>query len=206
MTDTNARWSLSGDYVEACSCDAGCPCKFGAAPTQGHCLGILGFEINEGSFGGVDLSGVRFVAIIKAPQTPFAGNITATSYIDERAGDEQRRALETIISGEAGGFWAVVMGSLVTDFRGIKYAPIEMETSGNRRTLTIPGVVEIANEPLVNPMTEEAQEIILSNSFDPFCEAGRAGRSTIAVSSDPDLSFDVTGQQGYTGSFAWAGP
>jgi hypothetical protein len=45
------------------------------------------------------------------------------------------------------------------------------------------------------------------NSFDHFCISGRAGKSTIAVCSDPDISFDLSGQQDYIGSsFSWAGP
>ena len=204
MTTAN-QWSLQGEYLEACSCDWGCPCKFGAAPSKGYCQGVLAFDIRDGNYGQVNLGGLGMAGIISAPASPFKGNITATFYIDERATPEQRQALQTIISGQAGGFWEV-MGSLISDNRGIKFAPMQMESSGNRRTFTIPGRINLVNEPLLNPITQQEQEVMVSNSFDPFCVSGRAGKSATAVSSDPDLSFDLTGQQGYTGSFAWAGP
>lgn len=201
----NAKWSLSGDYLEACSCDAGCPCKFGATPTQGYCHGILGFKISEGSFDGVDLSGLGFAGMIKAPGAPWEGNIAGVFYVDESATPEQREALGTILSGQAGGFWAMI-ATLVTDNHGVKFAPVQMTDDGDRRSFTIPGVIEIVNEPLVNPMTQQQHEVTVSNSMDPFCVSGRAGRSAKATSKDPDLELDLTGQQGYIGEFSWAGP
>ncbi|WP_165367803.1 DUF1326 domain-containing protein [Phytoactinopolyspora endophytica] len=201
----NVQWSLSGDYLEACSCDYGCPCKFGATPTQGYCQGVIGFDIRDGSHGDVDLSGLGFAGIIHAPGAPWEGNITGTFYIDETATLPQRESLTTILSGQAGGFWALI-STLVSENKGVKFAPTQMETEGARRTFTIPGVVELVNEPLLNPMTQENQEVMVQNSFDPFCVSGRAGRSTKAVNSDPDLSFDVSGRQGYIGAFTWTGP
>lgn len=200
-----AKWSLKGDYLEACSCDSGCPCKFGASPTKGSCQGVIGFEIQEGSYAETDLAGLGLALIINAPSSPLEGNITGTMYIDERASSEQREALESIVSGQAGGFWAV-LPSLISDNRGVKYAPTEMVGDGTRRSFTIPGVVELVNEPLVNPITQQEQEVTVENSFDPFCVSGRAGKSTKAVCKDPDVSFDVSGQQGYIGTFDWAGP
>ena len=201
---TGVQWSLRGEYLEACSCDWGCPCKFGANPTKGYCQGVIGFEIQEGRYGQVAVGGLGLAIILSAPSSPFLGNLTVTMYIDERATAEQRQALEAIVSGQAGGFWGAV-GALITDNRGIKAAPMRMETAGKRRTFTIPGVVELVNEPLSNPMTKEEQEVMVTNSFDPFCTSGRAGKSARAICKDPDLTFDLSGQQGYIGSFNWAG-
>ena len=50
MTDT--KWHIGGKYVEFRSRDHGCPCEAMAPPTMGHCDGIVGFEIDEGHFGG----------------------------------------------------------------------------------------------------------------------------------------------------------
>lgn len=202
---THTPWSLEGTYIEACSCDAGCPCKFGAAPTRVSCTGVIGFEIEKGHCNEVDLSGLHLVLIMAAPASPYLGDITVTFYIEERATSQQRQALETILSGEVGGFFSA-FGSLVGDHRGFKFAPVSMDTDGRRRTLEIPGIVDVVNEPLVDPLSGEEQEVFVKHSFDPFCPSGRAGRSPNAVCSDPDISFDVSGQQGYTGGFAWSGP
>lgn len=198
-------WSLEGDYLEACSCDAGCPCKFGANPTKGYCHGVLGFAIERGNYGDVDLSGLGFALIMKAPGAPWEGGLTTTIYLDESAGEPQRGALGAIFSGNAGGFWAM-LSSLVADNRGLKYGALALERTAAGATFRVPGVVEIVNEALVNPITGQAQEVTVTNSFDPFAVSGRAGRSVRAVVTDPDVSFDHSGQQGYLGKFHWEGP
>lgn len=201
----SVQWSLRGDYLEACSCDYGCPCKFGGEPTKGYCKGVIGFEINEGNYGDVDVGGLGFAAVLHAPAAPWMGDLRFTMYIDEQATPPQREALETILSGKAGGFWAI-FPTLVSDDRGLKFATTRMERDGARRIFSVPGVIALVNEPLINPITNEEQEVTVQNSFDPFCVSGRAGRSVKAVNNDPDISFDVTGQQGYFGPFAFAGP
>lgn len=202
---SDVQWSLSGDYLEACSCDAGCPCKFGASPTKGHCQGVIGFRISEGIYGDVDLSGLGLALMLMAPGAPWEGGLTVTAYLDERATDEQQQALGEIVSGNAGGFWAV-LPSLIADNKGVKTGALRMETSGKRRTFSIPGVVDVVNEPLVDPLTGEEQEVTVANTTDPFCPSGRAGRSVKATVTDPDISFDHSGQQGYIGTFSWGGP
>jgi hypothetical protein len=153
----------------------------------------------------VELDGLRFALLLYAPESPFKGNLRTACYLDERAGQEQREALDKILSGKAGGFWSLI-SPLVSDNRGIEPAQIDMDTTGERRRFLIPGVLELANEPLVNPITGERQEVTVSNTFDPFCASGRAGRSVKAVCAVPDFEYDLTGQQGYSGPFQWAGP
>ncbi len=53
---------IAGTYLEACNCDAICPCRMidgtaGARATHGICFGVLSWRIAEGEARGVDLSG-----------------------------------------------------------------------------------------------------------------------------------------------------
>jgi Protein of unknown function (DUF1326) len=53
---------LAGTYLEACNCDAICPCRTvdgmsGGRSTHGECFGVLSWRIEEGEVDGVDLSG-----------------------------------------------------------------------------------------------------------------------------------------------------
>ncbi|MCH8279957.1 MAG: DUF1326 domain-containing protein [Chloroflexi bacterium] len=41
-------WSLKGHIIGACSCDWGCPCNFGARPTNGWCQGTYACHIEHG--------------------------------------------------------------------------------------------------------------------------------------------------------------
>jgi hypothetical protein len=47
-------WRISGSYLEACNCEAICPCRRiggrqGGRSTYGVCLGSLSWQIEEGS-------------------------------------------------------------------------------------------------------------------------------------------------------------
>jgi len=55
-------WRIAGRYLEACNCDAICPCRtIGGVPggrsTHGVCYGALSWRVDEGEAGGVDLGG-----------------------------------------------------------------------------------------------------------------------------------------------------
>ena len=47
-------------------------------------------------------------------------------FIDERADDRQREAIQSIWSGEAGG-WPAGFAQLIEEVRGIEFAPIDFE-------------------------------------------------------------------------------
>ena len=52
-----ATWTISGTYLEFCSCDPGCGCNFKGSPNsaEGNCQALLGHRIEEGAFDGLDL-------------------------------------------------------------------------------------------------------------------------------------------------------
>ena len=59
-------WRISGSYLEACNCEAICPCRrIGGRPggrsTYGECLGALSWIVKEGRAGDVDLADMSVV-------------------------------------------------------------------------------------------------------------------------------------------------
>ena len=50
-SEEKVQWSLEADYLQACSCDYGCPCEFEAPPTQGFCEGIGPSSLPKGRTG-----------------------------------------------------------------------------------------------------------------------------------------------------------
>ena len=54
-------WNLSGQFIEACSCNVMCPCWFGVKELmvmdQGWCATTQLYQIDQGNSDGVDLSG-----------------------------------------------------------------------------------------------------------------------------------------------------
>jgi len=144
----NPQWKISGDYFEACSCDSVCPCPtsgLAGRPTQGSCDAGLVFHVERGTHGTTTLDGLSFAVLLHTPGPMIAGNWTVGVIVDERAGAAQREALVAIGSGQGGGPMAAV-GPLVSTFAGVESKPITIERSGMRRSVSIPGVVDIAVE------------------------------------------------------------
>jgi hypothetical protein len=101
-------WRLSGTYLEACNCDAICPCrridgKQGGRSTYGECTGALSWQIIDGTVDGLDVSGLRVVLAVwysdDEPGSPWRWVL----YIDERADEPRRAVLEDIFAGRLGG-------------------------------------------------------------------------------------------------------
>jgi len=51
-------FSIEGNYVEACSCSAPCPCEL-IGPDM-RCEGLGAYQIDKNTYSGEDISGVRF--------------------------------------------------------------------------------------------------------------------------------------------------
>ena len=92
-------WKLKGRELVNCSCDYGCNCQFGGLPDKGHCHASFSMVIDEGKHGDTDLSGLNIAAVFKWPGPIHEGHGECVAYVDERASDEQRNALLTIMTG-----------------------------------------------------------------------------------------------------------
>ena len=72
---------IAGTYLEACNCDAICPCRridgvSGGRSTHGICFGALTWRVGEGNARGVDLSGTAAVMTYSydddVPRSPWS--------------------------------------------------------------------------------------------------------------------------------------
>jgi hypothetical protein len=86
------EWEITGREFVNCNCAYGCPCQFNALPTHGHCMGVAGYQIEEGHFGGTRLDGLQAVWIGQWPGPIHEGQGTMQILIDERANPAQRAA------------------------------------------------------------------------------------------------------------------
>jgi len=134
------NWNLSGSYFEACSCEVVCPCIFESAPSHGDCSVLYAWHIENGQWSGTVLDGLNVALAAYAgghmQQVKWLGFL----YLDERATEVQRAALESIFTGKSGGHPAVLVG-FFERFVGIKSVPIEYRAQGKERALRIPGLI-----------------------------------------------------------------
>src|SRR5205085_8731347 len=100
-------WNLSGTYLESCNCDAICPCRRigGRArgrSTYGICLGALSWIIVRGNVGELTLDGLNVILASRYSDDEPGSPWDYWLYIDRRADEEQRDALEQIYTGALG--------------------------------------------------------------------------------------------------------
>jgi hypothetical protein len=145
------QWGFEADYFTFCNCDWGCPCNFNARPTQGNCCGVGAWHIREGLFETTKLDGCKFATAYFFPGLVEQGNAVAQAYIDVLATAEQRKALDAIATGRAGGGIFEVFATLTSRWHPTKVAPIHFEVKGGRGAFRIDGIMEAESELLAYP-------------------------------------------------------
>ncbi|HUE45913.1 MAG TPA: DUF1326 domain-containing protein, partial [Aestuariivirgaceae bacterium] len=128
---------MKGTEISTCNCAWGCPCQFNALPTEGHCRAAVAMRIDEGQFGEVRLDGLKWVSLLAWPGPIHHGKGEEQTIIDERADDQQRRALMTIIEGgetEPGATIFNVLGAMVETVHEPFFKAIEFEVDIQART------------------------------------------------------------------------
>jgi hypothetical protein len=200
------EWKISGNYFEACSCDSVCPCPtsgLAARPTQGYCDAGLVFHVERGSHGTTKLDGLSFAVLLHTPGAMGAGNWTVGVIVDERATAEQREALGAIGSGQGGGPMAA-LGPLVGRFAGIEAKPIRIEGSGMRRSVSIPGALDLAIEGIAG--AKQTEPMYLDNVGHPaatrlaLAKASRSHMHAFGIDWD-----DISGKNnGHFAPFSWS--
>src|SRR6266436_8706646 len=155
-----AQWHLAGDWFDVCNCTIPCPCTFAQAPSEGDCEGILAWHVGKGNYGDVGLDDLNVVALGSFEGNLWEGETKATMgiYMDERADEPQREALQVIFSGQGGG-WPGEFANAIGEVRGIEYVPIEFEIADDLAywSATIPGKVTARAEALTGPTTRSEE-------------------------------------------------
>jgi hypothetical protein len=153
------QWNIEADYLQACSCDYGCPCEFSAPPTRGYCEGMGAWKITQGRYGDVSLDGLGVAFAARWPGALHEGGGTACLFFDERATPAQREALLQICSGQAGGLPFEI---IVTTFAKIlepQYVPIDFHVNGRHSRVRVGQAMNVALEPIRNPVTKEPESV-----------------------------------------------
>lgn len=199
-------WRISGSYFESCSCDPICPCRRidgvpGGRSTHGVCMGLLSWIIEEGEAEGVDLGGQPVALACRYSDDEAGSPWTWILYLNARATDEQREALEDIFTGRLGGDpndhfpWAWKASELVA----ARPVEIEVEHSRRRQRLRIRDRVSVRiRDRYDGPETVTC--VIPGHD--------REGEELVAdelVVEDGPLEFSYRGVCGYAGTFDYSG-
>ena len=205
-------WRLKGDWFDVCRCRVPCACTFAQAPDEDECNGILAWHINEGNYGDVSLDDLNVVAV-----GGFEGNIWTGEaknskmgfFIDERADESQREALQTIWAGDAGG-WPGGFAELIEDVVGIEFSTINFEIDDDLKSwsVEVPGKARGRAEALVGPTSPEVA-VTVHNA--PGAEVGPGQVATYATATEDEVDafgfkWSWPGRSSKHFPFEWSGP
>ena len=199
-------WQIRGTYFESCNCDAICPCRridgvAGGRSTHGVCTGVLSWVIEEGEADGVDLSGLPVALAGGYSDDEDGSPWTFVLYLDERASDEQRAALESIFTGASGGDalahfpWAWKASNLVA----VRPAAIEVDHTQRRQWLRVRDHVE------VRIRDRFAEQHTVSCVIPGHDQPGEELVADALSVTDGPFDYSLGGVCGYGSVFAYAG-
>jgi hypothetical protein len=183
-TATATRWTLKGRGYEFCNCDFGCGCNFGGFPSSkdGSCRAFVGMDIDSGSCGPVDLSGIKCAAIVDWPKAIHEGNGQCVFIVEPSTTEKQIEALGQICSGKLGGMPWEILGQTF-EVKSLVKTKIAIEGSGRKSVFRAEGVGEGHGDTFKNPVTgeEHIANIDLPDGF--IWKRGECGQGTFRASA-----------------------
>jgi hypothetical protein len=182
-------WRVRGDWFDVCRCRVPCGCTFAQAPDDGQCDGILAWHIREGTYGDVTLDDLSIVGVGSFQGNIWTGkakNSAMGFFIDERADESQREAIQTIWGGEVGG-WPAGFAQLIEEVRGIEYVPIKFELDGDLAhwSVEVPGKAKGSATALTGPTAPEGARVQVHNA--PGAEVGPGQVATWGTAEDDEV-------------------
>jgi hypothetical protein len=203
-TEAKVKWSITGNYFEACNCEAACPCVFLSPPTTGDCTVLVGWHIDRGAFGDVALDDLGVALAVHSPGPMTEVQWKAALYLDEKASPAQQDALTQIFAGQAGGHFAL-LGQHIGEVLGVNTAAIDYQADGKRRSLRIDGVAEVSIEAITGG--GGAPVMVSGNPLgivpgEPMV-VGRSGRLSY---HDHGMEWELSNKNGFYSAFTYQGP
>jgi hypothetical protein len=198
-------WSIAGTYLEACNCEAICPCRSvggrrGGRSTYGECLGALSWAVEDGRAGDVELSGLAAVLVLRYSDDEPGSPWTYFLFVDERGDYPQRETLAQIFTGRLGGTPQQQFPWVWKESHplGWRAAPIEVEhrsrrgwfRAGSEVTMRVRGPVP-DQEPVTCVIPGHHREGV------------ELYADLLRVNEGP-LSFELSGRCGYRSTFAYS--
>jgi hypothetical protein len=191
-----AAYQIQGEEAEGCECDSVCPCVWEKDVTFQDCRSVLVWHVQKGSHGATDLGGRTFaLALLHSGRNVVQamGHWEGTIYVDDRASEEQKKAIVAICSSRWGKAFSKV---------DVKSAPIEFRKEGDRRTALVGQIAVLKISGIKGsdgkvPSIENPPFAII-----PKLYCAKAETHTF---DDGTTKWDFSGRNGFYGPFEYKG-
>ena len=197
-------WTLTGSYVDTCSCELMCPCNlsFDHGATYDFCRVTLVFNIREGAVDGTDIAGCKVALIADTPKVMTEGNWRVGVFVDEAATEAQFDNLVGVFSGQLGGPMAG-LAPLIGEMLGVERAAIEVDDDGLRHRVRVGSAIDFQIEDIVPFGVETGEPVRFSGMFHPagsdltMAEAKRSKINAFGIQYEGKTGLSKSG-------FSWA--
>lgn len=196
-------WRIDATSFGSCNCNYGCPCQFELRPSRGDCRGFEVARIEHGHFGNTPLDGLCYAVTYAWPGAIFEGNGEMQVVIDERADEDQRHALVTVLHGgetnEAATHWWVFHAMSKTIHEPL-YRAIDLQINLQERQAwaQIPGLLESKGRPIISPATGQEHRVRIDIPQGIEFEIAEIGSASTSATGAVKLRLDDT-----YGQFNW---
>ena len=200
---TSTSWFARGLIFENCSCTLVCPghMHFSQLCTHERCKGYWAMRIDEGELGGVALGGTRALVAFDTPQRMIDGGWTQTIIIDQSASPDQRRALETLLTGGAGGPWAK-LAAFVATRQPTEFRPIEFVDEGSTKRATIADRLKSVVSQIRG--RDRSKPVLFENIFNQIHAPAQIIALGDSEYDDGAVRFSNTQTHGLFSNFEWS--
>lgn len=196
-------WHARGLLFENCNCTLVCPghMHFEQLCTHPRCKGYWAIRVDEGEYDGIALGGRAAVVAFDCPQRMIDGGWTEALFIDEGASDAQRAALETILTGRAGGPWAV-LARFVERRLETRAVPIRIVDEGPAKQVSIPGLLQAAIQYIRG--RNKAEPVLFHNIFNQIHASTQILATGSTEYDDGTIAIRNEGSHGLASRFDWS--
>ncbi len=201
--ETAVAWWARGLIFENCSCQAICPghVHFDQLCYNDRCIGYWAMRFDEGTFADTDIAGVNAIIAYDCPPHMIDGDWVEAIMIDEQASEAQRQAVESILTGRAGGPWAI-LARFVGELLETRYLPIRIEEGDKTKRVVVEGILDSTITEFKG--RDRSKPVTFSNMYNQIHPPEQAIGTGSSRYDDGTIRFDNTDTHGLYSYFDWS--
>ena len=189
-------YRIAGSYLEACNCDAICPCRringhTTGRSTHGICYGVLSWRVDEGRAGEVDLTGSRAAMAVSYDDDEPGSPWTLALYVDGPG------ELADVLLGRLGGDHVLTLPWVRKPNASVEMRTAEIEIEA--------GYVRVGHSIRLRATRRFETDASVSCIIPGHSRPGTELINDEVVARDGQFDFELHGTCAFTRDFDYAG-